>query len=229
LLALIGALAVACFVKVYGAVFLGEPRSPAAAGARESSSRMLATMFVLAGLCVVIGVASPIVAPALDHAIAAWAPDLAHRLGQTSDLAPLLQLALVYVPLLALTALAAVWLGRRIRRAPAPVGTWDCGYAAPSARMQYSSSSFAQMLVGTFAWALRPNVKRPRIEGPFPAGDSFHTDVPDTVLDRWLVPATSRAQAQRRWVLWMQRGHVHAYLMLILGTLVLLLLWKGGQ
>jgi hypothetical protein len=49
------------------------------------------------------------------------------------------------------------------------------------------------------------------------------------VLDRWLVPATSRAQAQRRWVLWMQRGHLHAYLMLILGTLVVLLLWKGGQ
>ena len=27
-LAMIGALALACFVKVYGSVFLGEPRSP---------------------------------------------------------------------------------------------------------------------------------------------------------------------------------------------------------
>jgi hydrogenase-4 component B len=95
--------------------------------------------------------------------------------------------------------------------------------------MQYTSSSFAQMLVGTFAWALRPNVKRPQVDGVFPADDSFHTDVPDTVLDRWLVPATSRAQEQRRWVIWMQRGHLHAYLMFILGTLVILLLWKGGQ
>ena len=29
--------------------------------------------------------------------------------------------------------------------------TWGCGYAAPTARMQYTSSSFAEMLVGLFA------------------------------------------------------------------------------
>jgi hydrogenase-4 component B len=230
LLALIGALAVACFVKVLGAVFLGEPRTLAASLARESGRWMLVPMFVLAGLCAVIGLASPIVAPAIDHAVAAWAPELAPRLAAASDLSPLTQLALVYAPLIVLTAVTATWLVRRTtRRARAEVTTWDCGYAAPSARMQYSSSSFAQMLVGTFAWALRPNVKRPQIEGPFPVNDTFHTDVPDTVLDRWLVPATSRAQAQRRWVMWMQRGHLHAYLMFILATLVILLLWKGGQ
>jgi hydrogenase-4 component B len=190
---------------------------------------MLGPMFALATLCVAIGFGSVLVAPALDHAVAAWAPELAGRLDHAAELAPLLQLAIVYIPLVALTVVATWWLVRRIRRAADPVGTWDCGYTAPSPRMQYSSSSFAQMLVGTFAWALRPNVKRPTVDGAFPAGDSFHTDVPDTVLDRWLVPATSRAQAQRRWVLWMQRGHLHAYLMLILGTLVILLVWKGGQ
>lgn len=83
-------------------------------------------------------------------------------------------------------------------------------------------------LVGAFAWALRPNVKRPAIDGAFPATDSFHTDVPDTVLDRLLVPATTRASEQRRRVMWLQRGHLHAYLFFILATLVLLLLWKGG-
>jgi len=229
LLALIGALAVACFVKVYGAVFLGEPRTPMAGAARESGRLMLAPLFVLAGLCIAIGLASPILAPALDHAVAAWAPELAPRLVGANEIAPLTQLALVYAPLTGMVLLAGAWLVRRTRRAPANVVTWDCAYVAPSARMQYSSSSFAQMLVGTFAWALRPNVKRAKVEGPFPANDSFHTDVPDTVLDRWLVPATSRVQAQRRWVMWMQRGHLHAYLALILATLVVLLLWKGGQ
>lgn len=226
LLALIGALAVACFVKVFGAVFLGEPRTQAAGRAHEAPRVMLAPMFVLAALCFAIGLAAPLVAPALDHAVAAWAPELALR--ATNDAAPLGQLAIVYVPLIALVALAARWLVRRTRGAPADVPTWDCGYARPTARMQYTSSSFAQMLVGTFAWALRPNVKRPRLEGPFPAPGAFHSDVPDTVLDRLLVPATTRVERQRRWVMWMQRGHVHAYLFFILATLVLLLLWKGG-
>jgi len=212
---------------VHGAVFLGEPRTEAAARAHEARRVMLGPMFVLAALCFAIGLAAPLVAPALDHAVAAWAPEL--ELPAVNDRAPLAQLALVYVPLIALVALAARWLVRRTRTAPAEGPTWDCGYARPTARMQYTSSSFAQMLVGTFAWALRPSVKRPRIEGPFPAPDAFHSEVLDTVLDRVLVPATSRVEQQRRWVTWMQRGHLHAYLFFIVSTLVVLLLWKGGS
>jgi len=185
------------------------------------------TLFA-AGLCVVIGLGSPLIVPALDHAVAAWAPELAPRLPVTTELAPLGTLALVYAPLLALTAIAAVWLSRR-PRARADVGTWDCGYAAPTPRMQYTASSFAQMLVGTFTWALRPEVKRPELGGAFPTASRFHSEVPDAVLDRLLVPATrSVVDEQRRWTTWMQRGTAHAYLLYIVITLVLLLLWKGG-
>jgi hydrogenase-4 component B len=228
LLALIGALAVACFVKVLGAVFLGEPRSRAAGDAHEATRRMLGPIVALGALCVAIGLGAPLVAPALDHAVAAWAPELAPRLLATDDAAPLVQVALLYVPLCLIAALGAAWLAWRTARTPACVGTWDCGYAAPSARMQYTSSSFAQMLVGTFSWALRPNVKRPRLDGPFPAAGAFHSDVPDTVLDRLLVPATRSVDEQRRWVTWLQRGRAHAYLLYILVTLVVLLIWKGG-
>jgi hydrogenase-4 component B len=227
LLALVGTLAVACFVKVLGAVFLGEPRSSAAANAREAGRAMVGPLIVLAALCFVIGLGAPVVAPALDHAVAAWAPEL--RLRPTGDLAPLSMVAVVYVPLIALTVAAGWWLARRIRGAPAAVGTWDCGYAAPSPRMQYTSSSFAQMLVKAFAWVLRPDVKRPEISGPFPTPGEFTTDVRDTVLDRLLVPSVERVDEQRRWVTWMQRGSAHAYILYILATLVVLLLWKGGS
>jgi hydrogenase-4 component B len=228
LLALIGTLAVACFVKVLGAVFLGEPRSDVAVRAHESPPAMLAPMFVLAALCFAIGLASPWIAPVLDHAVAAWAPEVT-RLAVV-DRAPLSQLALIYLPLIALTAIVGRWLMARTRRAPATVGTWDCGYARPTARMQYTSSSFAQMLVGTFAWALRPDVKRPKLDAdPFPRGAAFHSEVPDTVLDRLLVPATAQIEGQRRWVMWIQRGHLHIYVLLVLAALVLLLLWKGGS
>jgi len=187
---------------------------------------MLRPMLALAAVAIAIGLASPLVAPALDHAVAAWAPDVA--LSSTSQLAPLAKVSLVYVPLVILVTALAWWLMRRLRGARDDLGTWDCGYARPSARMQYTSSGFAQMLVGTFAWALRPSVKRPKLDGPFPANDTFRTEVSDYVLDRLLVPATRQAQEQRRWVMWMQRGHLHAYLLLILGTLVLLLLWEGA-
>lgn len=225
LLALIGTLAVACFVKAMGAVFLGQPRTAAAAGARDPARAMLGPMLALAALCFAIGLAAPLLAPALDHAAAAWAPELALR--RTGELAPLAMLTVVYVPLIAVAAAGGWWLFRRIRGAPA-VGTWDCGYAAPTARMQYTSSSFAQMLVASFAWALRPEVKRSELHGPFPAAGAFHSEVRDTILDRLLMPSVERVDEQRRWVTWMQRGSAHAYVLYILATLVVLLIWKGG-
>ena len=55
LLAVTGALALACFVKVCGVVFLGAPRSAAADRAHECGWSMRGAMVVLASGCVAIG------------------------------------------------------------------------------------------------------------------------------------------------------------------------------
>ena len=55
-LAVIGGLALACFTKVVGVVFQGEPRSPSAEDVDEKGPAMLVPMLILAGACVVIGV-----------------------------------------------------------------------------------------------------------------------------------------------------------------------------
>ena len=228
-LALIGALAVACFVKVFGAVFLGVARSESTARAHEADSRMVVPMGVLALLCAFIGLAPLAVAPVLDRAAATWAPEMSTLLSRSVVLAPLGWVTVVSLALTAAAFLGGNWLALRVRAAPAGVGTWDCGFAAPSARMQYTSSSFAQMLVGMFGWALRPTVHGQPPHGLFPSPGQFQSHVPDTVLDRLLVPggrATERAFHRLRWL---QRGSVHAYLVYILATLVWLLVWHGGR
>ncbi len=99
-------------------------------------------------------------------------------------------------------------------------------HAAQAPRVQYTSSSFAQMLVGLFAFALRPQERAPRLSGPFPAPSAYHSEVPDAVLDRLLLPllrAGANAFGSLRFI---QRGSVQAYLGYILFTLVLLLVWK---
>jgi len=219
-LALVGALALACFAKAFGAIFLGEPRSEDADLAHEAPRTMLGPMIALAACCVLIGLAPALVAPALDSAAAAW--------GVSTPLtaaAPLGKITLAAVLLLAALGFTAAALVSRIRGSRA-APTWDCGYAAPTARMQYTSSSFAQMLVGLFAFALRPREQAPRLMGPFPAAATYHGEVPDAVLDRILLPfvrATANAFESLRFI---QRGNVQAYLGYILLTLVLLLVWK---
>ncbi len=224
-LALVGALAVACFVKVFGAVFLGQPRSPAADRAHEAGPAMLVPMAVLAAGCFFIGLAALLVAPVLDAAVVAWigapgAPALA-------SIAPLAWLSLTSAALLAALALTGAWLAARARsaRSALPVGTWDCGYAAPAARMQYTASSFAEMIIRLLGGALRPAVHPPHLDGPFPGPARFHSHLPDTVLDRAVVPGFSLAGRAFSRLRVIQGGNTHLYLLYILAALLALLLW----
>ena len=55
-LALSAALAAGCFVKAFGVTFLGRPRTPMAAKARETDNASLAAMFAFAALCLIAGI-----------------------------------------------------------------------------------------------------------------------------------------------------------------------------
>jgi len=229
-LALIGALAVACFVKVFGAVFLGQPRSEHATHAHESGRSMLLPMAALAGLCAFIGIGSPLIAPILDRAVSSWSPEWSALHRPLIAQAPLVWISLAAFAVLATIGLAAAVLRSRIRaRAVVPqVGTWDCGYAQPSPTMQYTSSSFAEMLVGLFAWALRPSGYRPRLAAVFPHPEGFHSHVPETVLDLAVLPSTRAAGRAFNRMRFLQRGSVHRYVLYILLTLMFFFfLWRS--
>ncbi len=225
-LALIGTLAVACFVKVFGAVFLGTGRSPQAELGHEAGPDMLRPMAVLAGCCFVIGLVPVAVAPVLDQAIAAWAP-AGSRVGPgLAGAAPLGWITLTGVLLIGLLVLGALLLRSLLRRGGVAAGsTWGCGYLAPTPRIQYTSSSFAQLLVGLFGWVLRPRVHEPGPLAYFPAKSRFHSEVPETVLDEAVLPAARSATGLLSRLRVLQQGSIQLYLLYIFVTLLALLLW----
>lgn len=226
-LALIGALALACFVKVYGAVFLGTARSEHAQHAYESPISMLAPMFVLVGCCFVIGLCPVLVAPILASGIAAWAPGLENVDARFSDLAPLNWITGMSFGLVASLFVLGVVLRKLLRRSVVTSGpTWGCGFVAPTPRMQYTSSSFAEMLVGLFSWALQPKTHRPGELPLFPQRTDFHSDVPDTVLDKAVRPIFRLIGWLFSWFRVFQQGSIQTYLMYIFAGLIALLLWR---
>jgi hypothetical protein len=91
--------------------------------------------------------------------------------------------------------------------------------------MQYTASSFGDLLVGLFGWALRPEKAAPQLRGPFPTEAEFKSHVPDTVLDRGILPLFRFAERAFSRLHLLQRGNVHVYLLYIIGTLLVLLLW----
>jgi hypothetical protein len=91
--------------------------------------------------------------------------------------------------------------------------------------MQYSGSSFSQMMVELLAWVLWPRRRPPRIDAVFAARSDFASDVPDVVLDRTLLPAFGSAERLLGWARVLQRGPIQMYLVYVLAILVLLLLF----
>jgi hypothetical protein len=88
--------------------------------------------------------------------------------------------------------------------------------------MQYTSSSFADGLVGLFRWALWPELETPRLaRQPFPGRERLHTELPDPVLDRVTLPAARRLVQASTWFRWLQRGRTHAYVLYILVAILL--------
>ncbi len=226
-LALIGALAVACFVKVFGAVFLGTARSEHASHAHESPPSMIAAMSVLVACCFFIGLAPFAVAPVLEQAVSAWAPSLGESRQGLLTLAPLDSISVMALVLVAGLAVTSGLLWLRLRNSVVETGpTWGCGFTAPTARMQYTSSSFAEMLVGLFGWALRPRIHRVKVTALLPQPTDFHSHVPDPVLDELVLPTFRFSAWLFSWFRVFQQGRIQAYLLYIFVALVALLLWR---
>jgi hydrogenase-4 component B len=228
-LALIGGLALACFVKVYGAVFLGTARSEHGHDARESAPTMTAPMAILVACCLFIGLFPSQVAPALTMALESWLPGTTAAGGRLEAIAPLGAVGTAGFAVLCGLVIAAVCLRWLVRHHPASTGaTWGCGYAAPTPRMQYTASSFAQMLVRYFAWALLPRVRKPKPQrlAIFPGASGFHSEVPDAVLDRAVFPFMRVGAWLLSRLRILQTGNVQAYLLYIFLALLVLLLWR---
>jgi hydrogenase-4 component B len=228
LLAMAGALALACFAKAAAIVFLGAPRTHAAEHAHECGAWMRGPMLTLAGGCLLLGLAPMIFWPAIARAVGAWNPAWT----TVEAPAPLSALGTVQIALGCAAAAMAMWLWQRthangLRRAL----TWDCGYAAPTARMQYTSGSFAGLAAAWFTWLLQPErvLRRPR--SLLPTSASRFERVPETVLERVLTPAAEvilrLSTATRR----LQHGRLSAYILYVVAGLLALSLFVllGGK
>ena len=229
LLAMTGALALACFVKVCGVVFLGLPRTPAATRAHECGWLMRGPMLALGGACVAIGLAPVLFWPAITRAAVAWQPDWI----TTAPPAPVATLGACNLAFASLGVLAAALLWRRVQRnGLTRAVTWDCGYAAPTPRMQYTAGSFAGIITGWFAWILRPERHEHPVKGNFPAHASHTEHTPETVLEKIVEPAGAVVMALSTTVRRLQHGRLQAYIVyLVLGlaALAILTFAGGGQ
>jgi hydrogenase-4 component B len=224
-LALIGGLAVACFAKLYGVVFLGTARTEATSGAKEATPSMLAPMLLAAVASLAIGVWPQGVVRLLAPAVTSisGAPPAIEAL---AALTAITRVAAVLAGTVAIVSLVRILLlrGREIRAAD----TWACGYAAVTPRMQYTGASFSQPLLTPFGGVLDVQVRRRGPEGYFPHDSAFEVHTGDPAGERLLLPAMRQLLGVFSRIRIIQQGRVQLYLAYILVTLIALLLWQLG-
>ncbi|HEY5105042.1 MAG TPA: proton-conducting transporter membrane subunit [Acidimicrobiales bacterium] len=162
-LALTGGLTAVAFVKAIGIGFLGQARSTGAASAHEVPRAMQIGMGILCIPCVVLGVAPGLVIPLVSRAANAGTANVASRslesgIGLTLDhvrgaIEPMLLLAgfLLFVALIS-------GVKSLLRRPARKVGAWRGGGGQPTARMQYTATSYAEPLQRVFSDVLRPEI-----------------------------------------------------------------------
>ncbi|WP_319587562.1 hydrogenase 4 subunit B [uncultured Desulfobulbus sp.] len=170
MLALTGALATACFVKVYGVVFLGLPRSSQAAEAQEAPLGMQFAQGILALCCLIFGIFPTWTVSAINViAENLIGTGLSKAAGDGwLWLTPIGKQTASYGALAILFGLLASWLivyfflhplrrDNRIRIAPA----WDCGFGPLTPRMQYTASAFAMPIrrIFSYVWFIDEKVE----------------------------------------------------------------------
>ena len=228
-LALIGGLAAACFTKAFGVVFLGEPRTEHASHTHETGWAMRLPMLLLAAGCALIGLFAPFVVGALQ-AVLENTTGLRREVVRVNLAAAAGPLALVVIGTVAfLLLLVALFLlrrgllaGRRVEQGV----TWGCGYVQPTARMQYTASSFVQPVTTLFRWLLGTHRRLQRPEGIMPANASLTTETPDLCHGNLYRPGFLKVNWGLSQLRRLQRGPVQLYVLYIAVTLIVLLAWK---
>ncbi|MFE7276112.1 proton-conducting transporter membrane subunit [Streptomyces sp. NPDC057623] len=240
LIALSAGIAAAVFVKALGVGFFARPRSRQATEARESPPLMLAGMGLLAAVCAALALVPGLLGDGLDRAVSATGlpgsgavsgGGLKVQLADISaSLSPLWVVAALTVVLALAVGLPRLY-GRRRRRTNARL--WDCGGGAPTPRMAYTATSFAEPLQRVFDDVLAPeqdvDVTPVRESAYLVERVRFQHRVPDRIEHRLYEPVigflTGAGQAARR----LAGGSVHLYLGYgFVGLVVLLLVLAVG-
>src|SRR5262249_36129763 len=106
--------------------------------------------------------------------------------------------------------------------------TWDCGYARPTARMQYTASSFAHPLISLFNMFLHTRSQFSSPQGLFPPDAALSTETEDLSRRYLFQPAFVLIGRSLSSLRWLQQGQIQLYVLYIALTLVVLLVWRLG-
>ena len=220
ILALTGGLACAAFSKCFGACFMGEPRTEKAEKATDGSPFMTIPVVVLTLLTIPATFLAPLIFRAINNAFGH--PTF---MGNVQILNCAVMIIVLLYMVFGLFYFVHNYIlpgGRKIRRGP----TWDCGYAKPTARMEYTGTAFAQPLVDFFSPFLRSIRKITRVKSNlFPKEANYSIETKDAGTGLFWDPIFKCLSKIFNKLHELQSGSLHFYILVMVIAILIMLIW----
>jgi hydrogenase-4 component B len=231
-LTLIGGLAIFCFTKAYGIVFLGQARSKMAQDASEVSKGMLFPSLLASAAILAIGLGSVwFVKPVMAITASLSGATIPDVFGGDM-IRTLSRISLTGGVFIGLVLILAVWRNYHLSRRIVTAGpTWGCGYTAGDEKQQYTATSWADNF-SSLANPLLGTKKHTEAIGEhnlFPEKRTFSTHPSDLFKSKVIDKPLDAILTVFKKIAFMQTGQIHHYILyafLFMLTILLLTIFK---
>ncbi len=212
-LALIGGLALFCFTKAFGIVFLGTPRQVHTHPVNEAEPQALLPAYMIAALIILIGLMpGPFIrmlqVPVQEFTGLSLPGNYAHLTGLMQHVS-----ISIWILILLITVLFFVRKAVTSRKVNTKGSTWGCGYTVASPALQYTASSFVRSYAKLIKPLLLTNKSKDEIREiippPIRTETHFHDKLEAGLID-WPVKNLRRFLGRFRFL---QNGSVQFYVL----------------
>lgn len=239
LLALAGALAAYCFVKVYGISFLGKPRTGHSENAKEVPAPMLAGMGILSVICLLTGIFPMFMIKLLDSVnLQLLGTAITGRfesfscfitLPVTAGKSGIAPLGLVFLIVMLFSLAYFVISSFTAKAVTRRYNTWDCGFGKLDSRMQYTATGYSKPVRIVFRAIFRPQ-RELRVEDgslPYFIKSAKYIVSTQSIFEKYIYEPVIRFlfSFARKARFAIQTGSIHAYLLYIFIAIILMFVY----
>ena len=235
-LVLIGGLAMLCFTKAFGAVFLGNPRQHFNHSPTEANTGKLIPMYLIVVLIISIGLFPNFFLKLLSEPIKLFLDKIPvfSSINNGSSILATETMEYISWSVIGFMLLSGfVFFIRKKLTANKPIAispTWGCAYVGDNKKMQYTATSFIHTYRKLVDPLLSIHKKEREVKGIFPI-DAWHETHPKDKVEEWLIKIPLKTL---RFLLgkfrFLQNGNPQFYMLygviFIIGVLIIPLLYE---
>ena len=215
-LVMIGGLAMLCFTKAFGIVFLGNTRKELHREVKDGPFLQLLPLYFIAFFILFIGLFPQLFLYLLRAPVGLFTGIQGVTYGrfEGTGSGSLTTISLAVWGLIALSLTIFFIRNRVMRNRPVTAGaTWACGYVAPTPKLQYTAGSFVRSYVKLNKPTLMLSKMEKEVNGVFPGESHYETRMYDK-LEKWLIdkPVDAFKRFLKRF-LFLQNGSLQSYIL----------------